>query len=406
MAPIIVLSLIGVLVATFSDDPPTAGKSSGTGTSTAAGAAVTVRGGGLRVGTTIKLAGQPGGVSIGKRNVWTSVPDAGQLVRWTLASGAHATFKALGSPTSLSAGFRALWVAQSGADGLAQFNGDAGTQVGMTKLPGSPVATVFDQNDSSAWVADKSGAISHVAVGGQLVGTPGHSDPAATGIAWGEGWLWAANGAANGLVRVSLDGSGSSTAFAAGQHPVAVALNSGVWVANANGHVTRFNPQALKLTADLPVASQLDAIAATDPGRYVWAISKTQQGPLPHHGHEHPRRHGLDQVHRVAARARGERQLGVGGDRGQAGHRDSVLRSGAALACKPAVVWTRKAGDYCAPIPGHGAVWRNIPVGPAPATSRESIASGRRPWRRSWPRPRSPRRSACLRTMACSRRRT
>ena len=147
----------------------------------------------------------------------------------------------------------------------------------MTKLPGSPVATVFDQNDSSAWVADKSGAISHVAVGGQLVGTPGHSDPAATGIAWGEGWLWAANGAPNGLVRVSLDGSGSSTAFAAGQHPVAVALNSGVWVANANGHVTLFNPQALKLTADLPVAPQLDAIAATDPSRYVWAISKSNK---------------------------------------------------------------------------------------------------------------------------------
>jgi hypothetical protein len=144
----------------------------------------------------------------------------------------------------------------------------------MTKLPGSPVATVFDQTDSSAWVADKSGAISHVAVGGQLVGTLAHSDPAATGIAWGEGWLWAANGAANGLVRVSLDGSGSTTAYPAGERPVAVTVNGGVWIADANGHVTRFSPQELKVNADLSVAPELDAIAATDPSRFVWAISK------------------------------------------------------------------------------------------------------------------------------------
>ena len=276
VAPVIVLSLIGVLIATFSDNPPTSGKAAGT-TATQDTAAVTLQGGGLRRGATVGLAGVPGGVSLGKRNLWTSVPDASQLVRWNLQSGAHATFRATGGPTSLSAGFRALWVAQAGSNGLAQFNGDAGTQVGVTKLPGSPVATVFDQNDSSAWVADKSGAISHVAVGGQLVGTAAHSDPAATSIAWGEGWLWAANGAANGLVRVSLDGSGSSTAYPAGQHPVAVTLNGGVWVANANGHVTRFSPQELKINADLRVAPQLDAIAATDPSRFVWAISKSKK---------------------------------------------------------------------------------------------------------------------------------
>ncbi len=147
VAPIVVLSLIVVLIATFSDNPPTVGKTSRTGASTQAQgtAGVTLQGGGLRLGTTIPLAGLPGGVSIGKKNVWTSVPDAGQLVRWNLTSGAHATFPATGGPTSLSAGFRALWVAQPAADGLAQYNGDAGTQVAMTKLPGSPVATVFDQ---------------------------------------------------------------------------------------------------------------------------------------------------------------------------------------------------------------------------------------------------------------------
>ena len=47
-----------------------------------------------------------------------------------------------------------------------------------------------------------------------------------------------------------------------------------MWVANTNGHVTRFSPHELKVTTDLPVAPELDAIAATDPSPFVWAISK------------------------------------------------------------------------------------------------------------------------------------
>ncbi len=112
-----------------------------------------------------------------------------------------------------------------------------------------------------------------------MIGTPARSDPAATSISWGEGWLWAANGAADGLVRVSLDTSGSTAAFPAGQRPVAVTLDQGVWIANANGHVTRFDPRPgkLRVNADIAVAPELDAIAATDPGPFVWAISKSQK---------------------------------------------------------------------------------------------------------------------------------
>jgi hypothetical protein len=82
VAPVIVLSLIGVLIATFSDNPTTSGTTSGTTTSgpAQATAAVKLQGGGLRLGATIELGGLPGGVSIGKRNVWTSLPAAGQLV--------------------------------------------------------------------------------------------------------------------------------------------------------------------------------------------------------------------------------------------------------------------------------------------------------------------------------------
>jgi serine/threonine protein kinase len=281
LGPIVLLSLAGVLIATFSDDRTPPGKTGATSTPTtgSAGTEIKLQGGGLTVGRTIGLPSPPGSVSVGRRNVWISLPGRGELVRFNVKSGTRRIFPASGRPTALAAGFRALWVAQAASRSLAQFNGDSGAQVTAARLSGSPVAIALDQDDSSAWVADSSGAISHVAVGGAVIGTPAHSDPSATSVAWGEGSLWAANGAANGLVRVSLDTSGSRAAYPTGQRPVAVTLDQGVWTAHTNGHVTRFDPRSahLRVNADIAVAPELDAIAAVDPGPFVWAISKSQR---------------------------------------------------------------------------------------------------------------------------------
>ena len=288
LAPIVLLSLAGVLIATFSDVRTNAVKAGGTSASTTGSGAgrIKLQGGGMTAGRTIGLTGLPGSVSLGTRNIWVSEPDSGELVRTNLASGARSVFPASGKPTALAAGPRALWVAQSASQSLAQFNGDRGTQVHAAKLPGSPVAVALDQHDSTAWVADSSGAISHVGLGpgasgtpAPVIGTPAHSDPPATSVSWGERWLWATNGSANGVVRVSLDTSGSSAAYRAGQRPVAVTVDQGVWVATASGHVTRLDPRTTppQPNADTVVAPELDAIAATDPGPFVWAISTRQK---------------------------------------------------------------------------------------------------------------------------------
>ena len=302
LVPIVLLSLAGVLIATFSDNPSHPGDSSATSPSTTGSAdgQIKLLGGGLTVGRTITLPSTPGSVSLGSENVWISLPDRGQLVRADIKSGAKSTFPASGRPTALAAGARALWVAQAASRSLAQFNGDSGAQVHAARLPGSPAAIALD-DDSTAWVADSSGAISHVDVGPEptgtpapVIGTPAHSDPAAISIARGEGSLWAANGGADGLVRVSLDTSGSSTAFPAGRRPIAVTLDQGVWIANANGHVTRFDPRAgqLRVNADIAIAPQLDAIAATDPGPFVWAMQQGPEDRLQDHEHGQPHREG------------------------------------------------------------------------------------------------------------------
>ena len=287
LAPIVVLSLVGVLIATFSDVKNNSGSSASSPPTTGTDAKpVTLQGTGMTVGRTIGLAAVAGSVSVGTRNLWVSLPARNELVRTNLRSGAHSTFPASGRPTALAAGSRALWVAQSSLPSVAQFNGDSGAQVHSAKLNGPPKAIALAQNDSTIWVADSSGAISHVAVGlggtgtpAPVIGTPAHTNPVATSLARGEGWLWATTGIGNGLVRVSLDTSGSSTAYRGGQHPVAVTLDQAVWVANANGHVTRFDPRPsqLRVNADIRVAPRLDAIAATDPGPFVWALSTSQK---------------------------------------------------------------------------------------------------------------------------------
>jgi hypothetical protein len=287
-APIFLLSLAGVLIATFSDNPshPATATVTSPSRTSAPASAIKLHGGGLRIGRTIGLSSVAGSLSLGTRNLWISLPNRGELIRSTLKSGTRRTFRASGRPTALAAGTRALWVAPAASRSLAQFNGDSGAQVHTARLPGSPLAIALDQGDSTAWVADSSGAISHVDLGlpgigepAPVIGTPAHTSPAAMSIASGEGSLWAVNGAADGLVRVSLDGTGSSTAYRAGQRPVAVTLDQGVWIANANGHVTRFDPRPgqLRVNADIAIAPELDAIAATDPGPFVWAISKTQK---------------------------------------------------------------------------------------------------------------------------------
>ncbi len=277
VVPIALLAMAGILVAVLTGDPshPNSGKAPSE-TADTASAEIKIHGNGLREGRTIALPSAAGSISMGSRNLWISLPGSAQLLRFNPLTGDQRGFPASGRPTAITAGSSALWVADTRARSLAQFNGDSGAREASTRLPGTPTAVAVDQKDSSAWVADSSGTISHVALGGTMIGTPAHITPAATSLAWGEGWLWATNGADHGLIRVGLGTTGSSTAYATGPRPIAVTLNQGVWTAHADGHVTRFDPRSdhLRVNANIRIADELHAIAATEQSPFVWAISR------------------------------------------------------------------------------------------------------------------------------------
>ena len=275
LAPIVVVAVAGVLIAVLAGGSGNGGRAPGPSASSTP-ARVTIRGSGLSQGWTIAVPGLPGSISVGSRNVWISLPGRGELVRFSPVTGRRRIFPSAGGPTAIAAGVSALWVAETASRALAQYNGDSGDRVRLTALRGTPVAVVVDQHDSSAWVADSSGAVSHVALGGGVIGSSARLSPAATSIAWGEGWLWATNGADHGLVRVSLGTAGSSTVYDVGAQPLAVALDQGVWTAHTTGQVTRFNPlpDHLRVNAEITLPAELDSIAATEQNRYVWAISR------------------------------------------------------------------------------------------------------------------------------------
>jgi serine/threonine protein kinase len=274
LAPIVLLIAAAVLIAVLTQHSSNGGRAPGSSAGSTQ-ASVTIQGSGLTRGWTIAVPGVPGSISVGSKNIWISLPDRGELVRFNPLTGSRRIFPAAGSPSAIGAGSSALWVAETASRALAQYNGNSGDRVRLTDLGGTPMAVAVDQHDSSAWVADSSGAISHVALGGGVLGTPAHLSPAATSIAWGEGWLWATNRANNGLIRVSLDTTGSSTAYDVGPRPAAVALDQGVWTAHATSHVTRFNPlpDHLRVNAEITLPAELDLIAATERSRYVWTIS-------------------------------------------------------------------------------------------------------------------------------------
>jgi hypothetical protein len=67
------------------------------------------------------------------------------------------------------------------------------------------------------------------------------------------------------------------TKFPAVRQPLDVTFDQGVWTANDDGTVTRFDPRAQSLTvkARRRVASGLNAIAAVEHQPFVWTTSAT-----------------------------------------------------------------------------------------------------------------------------------
>jgi streptogramin lyase len=231
----------------------------------------TVAEGHLSVAQKLSLGAPARGVAVGPSGaVWVSLPSRNQIIRLD-PDGRVGSFHGIANGGPITAGNGGAWIAQPAGDALkVSPDGHVAERVALS---GQPIAVAPDVDGSSAWVADASGAITHVGTGDPSNPTVvSHVSPAPTGLAVGEpNWVWGVNG---GFVRVSPNGSGSQT-FDAGSGATAVTVNQGIWVAHGDGTVTRFDPRAGHVAATVRTPGALSGIAARVPSPYVWAISSS-----------------------------------------------------------------------------------------------------------------------------------
>src|SRR6266496_4450166 len=163
----------------------------------------------------------PAGVTIGAGSVWAAYDSPGQLVRVDPDSGRVVKRIAIGSPTGIAFGAEAVWI--------------GGPYDGVTRID-------------------------------PRTNTVRHREPlhnTVTGIAVGNGYVWATVGADDVVWQLDTDGN-IQRSFDTGSGPAGVTVSGGaVWVANSgDGTVTRIDPSAPNARTTTAVGNRPAAIVA------------------------------------------------------------------------------------------------------------------------------------------------
>jgi streptogramin lyase len=151
-------------------------------------------------------------------NVWASEPARGAVARVATGTVRAETFRVGGHPGALAAGNDRIWVADSALGPLAGLNPSTGKALPATSLAAAPTAVAVNPDDQSACAIDSSGTVTHVASTGAVLAAD-HAAETPTGVACGEGWVWAVQPSPAALIRMGADGG--IRQFDGGPSPVA-----------------------------------------------------------------------------------------------------------------------------------------------------------------------------------------
>jgi DNA-binding SARP family transcriptional activator/ABC-type transport system substrate-binding protein len=184
----------------------------------------------------------PAGVTVGAGSVWAAYDSPGQLVRVDPATGRVVKRIVIGSPTAIAFGADAVWI--------------GGPYDGVTRIDPS-------------------------------TNTVRHYEPlpnTVTGIAVGNGYVWATVGADDVVWQLDTDGN-VQRSFGTGSGPAGVTISGGaVWVANSrDGTVTRVDPSDPNARTTTGVGNRLAAIVAVPvaSGAEVWlTVAERPAEPL------------------------------------------------------------------------------------------------------------------------------
>jgi ABC-type transport system substrate-binding protein/DNA-binding SARP family transcriptional activator/streptogramin lyase len=100
---------------------------------------------------TIPLAGQPGGIAVGREGVWVTSESTGQLLLVNPASNQVTQQKELGgSPTGIAVGRRSVWVANAAERSVTRFDPGSGTSTSVN-VGDAPLGVAYGAG--AAWAA-------------------------------------------------------------------------------------------------------------------------------------------------------------------------------------------------------------------------------------------------------------
>jgi ABC-type transport system substrate-binding protein len=243
-------------------------------------------------GPVVSLRATPAGLAVGLGAVWVLDKDVPQLLRVDPEVGRVVDSIALPlagpgySPAGVAVGDGSVWAAYDSPGRLVRMDPVTGRVVRSIAI-GSPTAIAYGSD--AVWIGGPFDGVTRVDPSTNTVRHREHLPNTVSGIAVGDGYVWATISADDKVWLLDTDGNIQSS-FETGSGPAGVTIAGGAaWVANSrDGTVTRVDPSDPKATQTTRVGNRPAAIAAVPVanGSELWVTveERPTEPLLPPHG--------------------------------------------------------------------------------------------------------------------------
>jgi DNA-binding SARP family transcriptional activator/ABC-type transport system substrate-binding protein len=217
-------------------------------------------------GPVISLGVTPAGLAVGLGSVWVLDKDSPQILRVDTEIGRVAEKFSLpltGTgyfPAGVAVGAGSVWAAYDSPGQLVRMDADSGRVIENIAI-GSPTAIAYGSD--AVWIGGTYDGVTRVDPSTNTVRHREYLNNTVSGIAVGDGYVWATISADDKVWLLDTDGTIQSS-FETGSGPAGVTIAGGVaWVANSrDGTVTRVDPGDPNPSKTTRVGNRPAAIAA------------------------------------------------------------------------------------------------------------------------------------------------
>jgi len=217
-------------------------------------------------GPVVSLGATPAGLAVGLDSVWVLDKDSPQLLRIDPNVGRVVDkfplpFAGTGYfPAGVAVGDGSVWAAYDSPGQLVRMDPVSGRVVKSIEI-GSPTAIAYGSD--AVWIGGPYDGVTRVDPSTNTVRQREHLPNTVTGLAVGDGYVWATISANDKVWLLDTDGNIESS-FETGSGPAGVAVAGGAaWVANSrDGTVTRVDPGDPNASKTTRVGNRPAAIAA------------------------------------------------------------------------------------------------------------------------------------------------